>query len=149
MRLAVICMVLALLAPRAAGDPKPKRTLVVVVAKTSKVTSLSRTELRRCFTGESVEVGDQRLAPFNYSPGMAERVAFDRAILDMSSDEVGRFWVDRKIRGQSQPPRAVGSAMYIQKLVARFPGAIGYLPSDQITPDLKVIPIDGVKSIDW
>jgi hypothetical protein len=145
-RLLVLAIALATLGRPAGADPR--RALVVVVAKDSKITGLSHAALRRCFKGETVEVDDLRLAPFNFAPGSSERIDFDRAVLGMSPEEVGRFWVDRKIRGQSPPPRALPSATYMAKIVARFPGAIGYLPADQVTAELKVIAIDGLAKIE-
>jgi hypothetical protein len=142
---ALVAMLVAIAVglPRSASGDKPVRPIVVVVAKSSKITGLSMAELRRCFSGDPVVVADQRLMPFNYPPGSAERIAFDRAVLEMSPEEVGRFWVDRKIRGQGLAPRALPSATYVMKIVAKFPGAIGYLPADQLTADVQAISIEG------
>jgi hypothetical protein len=122
--------------------------LVVVVAKGSALTTISRSDLRRCFTGERIAVGDRALVPFNASPSSREREGFDRAVLGMSPDEVGRFWVDRKIRGQGGPPRSLPSPAYIAKVAAKFPGAIGYLPADQLTADVQPVAVDGVPYTD-
>jgi len=139
---AAIAIAILCASSSAIGD-KP-RALVVIVAKGSKVTGLSRAELRRAFSGDAVVVDGDRLVPFNYTPGSPERVAFDRAILGLSPEEVGRFWVDRKIRGESQPPRALANASLVIRIVARFPGAIGYIPADQVTDDVVAVTVDGV-----
>ncbi|MDQ3337335.1 MAG: hypothetical protein M4D80_19410 [Myxococcota bacterium] len=139
----VIAAVMLLAAPRL-GETDTPVPLVVVVAKGSKIVNLTKADLRRCFSGESVEAGGQRLVPFNTTPSSVERVAFDRAILAMSPEQVGRYWVDRKIRGQGQPPRALPSAQYVAKIVAKFRGAIGYIPRSQLTSDVQVVTIDGV-----
>ena len=137
-------LVVAGSAAEAAAD-KARTPLAVVVAKGSKITGLSRADLRRCFTGTPVTSGGSRLIPFNYAPGSAERTAFDRGVLGMSPDEAGRFWIDRKVRGQSSAPRTLPSAAYVVKVVAKFPGAISYVPADQVTADVKVIAIDGLR----
>ena len=129
---------------RTAGGDKPPRAIVVVVAKGSPVRSLSRAELRRCFTGDALVVEDVRLIPFNFPPGTPERIAFDQVVLGMSAEEVGRFWVDRKIRGESQAPRSLPTALHVTKVVAKFPGAISYVPIDQLTDDVVAVAIDGV-----
>lgn len=120
------------------------RALVVVVAKASKVKSLSKAELRRCFSGDAVVVNDVRLIPFNFAPGLPERLAFDRGVLGLSPEEVGRYWVDRKIRGERQAPRALPGAPTILRIVVHFPGAIGYVPADQVTDDVAVVQIEGL-----
>jgi hypothetical protein len=66
----------------------------------------------------------------------------------MSDDEVGRFWVDRKIRGQGEPPRALPSPAHVVKVVAKFPAAISYIAVDKITPDVKPVKIDGMAYTD-
>ena len=116
--------------------------LVVIVAKGAKVTNLTKAELKRCFSGEAVMIGEQRLIPFNLAPASVERAAFERTILGMSPEQAGRYWVDRKIRGQGQPPRQL-TASSVVKIVAKFPGAIGYVTKAQVTSDVRVISIDG------
>jgi hypothetical protein len=124
------------------------KKLVVVVARGSSLTNISRGDLKRCFTGEPFSADGKRLVPFNASPNSAERVAFDKAVLGMSADEVGRFWVDRKVRGQSAAPRSLPSPAHIAKVAAKFPGAIGYVPADQLTQDVQAVSIDGVAHTD-
>jgi len=124
------------------------KKLVVVVAKGSPVTNVSRGDLKRAFTGESVSVAGKTLVPFNANPGTPERTGFDQAVLGMSPDEVGRYWVDRKVRGQSAAPRSLPSAAHIAKVAAKFPGAISYLPEDQITSDIQPVQVDGVPYTD-
>jgi hypothetical protein len=132
---------------RVAADP-PIRRLVLVVARSSPVTDLSSSDLKRLFTGSAVSSGGTRLVPFNFPPGSRERLAFDRAVLGMTGDEAGRFWVDRKIRGQSAAPRALPSGLYVAKVVAKLPGAIGYIAEDQLTAALRPVRIGGVAHTD-
>lgn len=132
---------------RVAHADRVPRALVVVVAKGSTVSRMSHAELKRCFSGDPVVIDGERLVPFNLPPGSAERLTFDRLVLGMSAERVGRFWVDRKIRGESQAPRALPSALYVMKIVAKFPGAIGYVAADQVTADVRVVSIDGTASL--
>src|SRR4051812_14350816 len=85
---------LAGLAGTAHADHKK---LVVVVAKGSSITSISRSDLKHCFMGDSVSEGGKTLVPFNAEPRTTSRGGFDRGVLGMSPDEVGRYWVDRKV----------------------------------------------------
>ena len=141
----VIGLCLTLLGGRAFADGKK---LVVVVAKGSSLTNIARGDLKRCFLGETVSAGDKPLVPFNAQPGTPERTGFDRAVLGMSPEEVGRFWVDRKVRGQSSAPRSLPSPAHIAKVAAKFPGAIGYLAVDQMTSDVQAVAVDGVAYTD-
>ncbi len=149
MKLTIVSIMIALAAllsgPSAFADGKK---LVLVVARGSSVTDLTRGELKRCFTGEAVSAGGKPLVPFNAAPNSPERAAFDQAVLGMTPDEVGRFWIDRKVRGQSAAPRSLPTAAHIAKVAAKFPGAIGYLTADQLTSDIQPVSLDGVAYTD-
>jgi hypothetical protein len=118
--------------------------LVLVVAKGSRVVDLSRNELRRLYMSEPVVVSGIKLVPFNYTPGTPERVAFDRAALGLSPDQVGRLWIDRRVRGQLPAPRAMPSVAYMIKVVEVFPNAIGYAPENKLSSLVQPVLIDGV-----
>jgi hypothetical protein len=149
MKTTILSIVIVLCA-LAAGQPAfaEGKKLVVVVAKGSSVTNLSRDDLKRCFTSEPVTVDGKPLVPFNASPNSPERTGFDLAVLGMTPDEVGRFWIDRKVRGQSAAPRSLPSAAHIAKVAAKFPGAIGYLTADQLTSDIQAVSVDGIAYTD-
>jgi hypothetical protein len=141
----VIALCLVVFGSRAAADGKK---LVVVVARGSAVNNLSRADLKRCFLSEPVTAGGSTLIPFNAAPGTPTRMGFDQAVLGMSPEQVGRYWVDRKIRGQSGAPRSLPSAAHVAKVAAKFPHAISYLPEDQLTSDIQAVAIDGVAYTD-
>lgn len=65
----------------------------------------------------------------------------------MSPDEVGKFWVERKVHGHSAP-RSLPSPAHIAKLAAKVPGAIGDLRADQMTSDIQAVSVDGFASSD-
>ncbi|MEJ7600425.1 MAG: hypothetical protein WKG01_21130 [Kofleriaceae bacterium] len=139
----IVCLLLATYQV-AAAEPRP---LVVVVAKSSLITNVSKLDLKRSFLGDAIVVGDVRLAPFNAEPNSDERAGFDLAVLGMATDQTGRFWVDRKVRGQGTAPRAI-PAMHLMKVVAKFPGAISYVRGDQLTADVRPVKVDGLAHTD-
>lgn len=141
----VVGLALVALGGRARAEAKK---LVVVVAKGSSLTNISRSDLKRCFLGEPISGGGKPLVPFNAAPNTPERSGFDKAVLGMSPDEVGKFWIERKVRGQSAAPRSLPSAAHIAKVAAKFPGAISYLPADQMTSDIQAVAVDGVAHTD-
>jgi hypothetical protein len=61
----------------------------------------------------------------------------------MSPDQVASYWIDRKIRGQSGAPKAVGSGELVQKVVSKVEHSIAYVRLDQVRPEVRVIAIDG------
>jgi len=118
--------------------------LVVVVAKNQALSDLSLKDLRNLYKGDQVTGPDgKRLIPLVLPVHSPERVAFDRAVLGMSPDEVASYWIDRKIRGQSGAPKSVPSPDLLVRVVAGLEGAIGYLRVDDRPSLLKTILISG------
>jgi GNAT superfamily N-acetyltransferase len=150
-QLTMVTLILILLGSRLLGftdavaQGRPERkALVVIVAADSKLRDISHALLRRIFLGEPTEYEGQRWVPFNYGPDDALRVAFDELALRLSKEATGRYWVDRRIRGQGLPPRAIATQTLLRAVVARLPGAIGYITADQLNSSVRALTIDGV-----
>jgi len=83
--------------------------------------------------------GSQAIVPFNLVPRSDERVLFDRVVLRMNPDEVGRFWLDRRVRSGPPPPRQAPDASTAARLVGRLEGAISYVPAPLVQSDVRVV----------
>jgi hypothetical protein len=143
-RLVTILVLLAALAVarpvRAEPAPASSRVaIVIIVAADSPMHNLSLEELRRIFGAES-----RNLRPLNLPPGTPERVAVDRILLGRGPDDVARYWIERRIRGQGSPPRVIPSASLLAKIVARVPLTIGYVGDGPLPPGVKALRIDGL-----
>jgi hypothetical protein len=117
--------------------------LVVVIATTTGVRDITTAILRRAFMGYPTEVGGKRLIPINHPTGSPNRVMFDQLMLGLSPDEVGRFWVDRRIRDESPPPKTVPSPDLAVRVAASLPFAITYITPDLVNDKVAVLTIDG------
>lgn len=98
--------------------------------------------LKRVFSGEPTEYGGHRLIPFNYPPEHPLRQRFDMLLLELTPDSMARYWIDRRIRGQGMPPRTVPAAQVMKAVVARLPGAIGYVPSSMVDDSVVALTVD-------
>lgn len=123
-----------------AGDLGP---LAVVVAKSFPVDGLSFGDLKRLYMGDPVMANGKKLVAITYPKQSSERRGFDETVLGMSSDDVGRYWIDRKIRGMSGPPKSVDSAAVVVRVVNKVDGAIGFVTLNAMNKDVKVLRIDG------
>ena len=133
-----------LAAPAFSTAAEERVRLVVVVQKSSPLSALSLQELKRLYSGEHITDADgKKLIPLNQPMASSERVGFDRLVFKMTPDEIGRFWIDRKIRGQTAAPRAVAPRELLIKAVAALAGAVGYMREGEIDARLKVLTIDG------
>ena len=144
--LALVGLVTAALAALA---PRPLRAsndiaLAVIVSPASKLTNISVADLRRVFQSERLTDPDGvKLIPLNHPPKTVDRVGFDQVMLGMDPEAVGRFWIDRKIRGGSGPPRTVESLATLRRVVEKLPGAIGYIRPAQLSNEVRAIRVDG------
>ena len=129
--------------------PRPVRAgndvaLAIIVAPGSKLTNISVADLRRVFESERLTDPDgNRLIALNQPPKTPDRVGFDQVVLGLDPEEVGRFWIDRKIRGGSGPPRTVESLATLRRVVEKLPGAIGYIRPAQLSNEVRAIRVDG------
>ncbi|HMA92753.1 MAG TPA: hypothetical protein VKP30_08710 [Polyangiaceae bacterium] len=118
--------------------------LAVVVAKSSPITGLTLNELKRLYLGSVLTgPGGVNVIGVNQAKHSPARTTFERVVLRMSEDELGRYWIDRKIRGNSGPPKSLPSPEYARRAVAGNPTAVTYLRINELGHDVRVIPIDG------
>ena len=115
------------------------------MASTAGISNIDSGTLRRVFKGYPTDQGGKRLVPFNQNVGAADRVRFDNVVLGLTPDQIGRFWVDQKIRQVSQPPRTVPTVELLLRVVASLPGAISYVARapERLPPEARAITVDG------
>jgi hypothetical protein len=121
-----------------------KLQLAIVVAKTSTLSDLSIHDLKNLYMGDRISgPGGKQLVPIALRSGSPERSAFEQSVLGMAADRVSKYWIDRKIRGQSGPPKSVETAELLQLVVTKLEGGIGYVNASAVSPGVKVVRIDG------
>lgn len=115
-------------------------TIVVIVHADNPVKTMSRAALRPLFqTNQTAWSGGGRVLPLNLPPADPTRKGFDSAVLGLDPDRVARYWIDRKIRGGSRPPKKIPNAALVVTVVSKKVGAIGYVPIAKATADVKVV----------
>jgi hypothetical protein len=137
-----------LVGPSVAPVSASSSGLVLVVGKASSISNVTKAELNHLFSADPIKIEGQAVVPFALTPSSAERQVFDLIVLGMGPEEVNKFWIDRRIRGQGNPPKSAPSPEVVAKVVANFPGAMGYLPVTSLTPALKPVAIDGKTYLD-
>jgi ABC-type phosphate transport system substrate-binding protein len=124
-------------APASAQAPP---SLAVIVHPGTPVKSLSGAELAAIFSGGiKYWKNGVSITIFNAPANTPPRTTFDSVVLNMTAEQVSRYWLDRRIRGEGTPPRQVPSPELAARLVAALPGAIGYVPEDKVGPNVKVV----------
>jgi ABC-type phosphate transport system substrate-binding protein len=126
-------------ARRAAGaDDVPE--LAVIVHPAAQVKRLTRAQLAAIFTSSRQTWDDgSAVVAFTHTPDSPLRHAFDQAVLGMTPDQVGRYWVDQRVRGGPRPPRQLTAPGLGVKLVAKLAGAITFVPAAMVDASVNVV----------
>jgi ABC-type phosphate transport system substrate-binding protein len=114
----------------------------VVVHPSNPVTSLSREELQKCFLRKSLSWPSGRaIAVVDLEKDSPTRAAFSRDVLGKSVDQVVAYWRQQIYAGRAVPPPEKASSAEVLAFVGSHEGAIGYVPEDAGTRDVKVVAV--------
>ena len=128
---------------QAGGNPSE---LAVIVHPDNKTDNISLDTLRAIFLKQKKKWADgSSVIVLNFRARSRPRISFDRIVLSLLPDEAAAYWIDRRIRGKGHPPRSLASSRLIQRIVARNPEAVTYVPADEVSGKVKVISVDGRK----
>jgi hypothetical protein len=132
------------------GQARSDVPLLIIVASATIGDDIKMGMLRSTFEGHATEFNGKRLIPFNQQSGSPARERFDRHVLGLTPGQVGKFWVDQRVRGGTQAPRALASADLTLRVIASLPSSIGYVTmSPRALPrGLKALAIDGKHATD-
>ena len=134
---------------QAAGDP-----IVVIVNGSNPVDNLTMAELRKLFLSDRSHWGTGRdVAPVILAAGAPERTLFLKVVCSMNDADFDRYFLQEAFAGKSStPPKVVGSARDVRRIVGNSPGAIGFVRSSDFHSDsdsvIKIVRIDGFAATD-
>lgn len=119
--------------------------VAIVVHPSVQVDDITFDELRRIFTAQQQFWRDNsRITLLMRAPIAQERRMVLEKIYRMSEDQFRQFWIGKMFRADvASGPKIVYSSEMARELVNAIPGGITFLPLDAVTPDLKVLRIDG------
>ncbi len=118
---------------------------VVIVNKNTAINTLSKDDVRSIFLGrlmtlpqtdDAIKPLDQNL---NQEQGGTIRKDFYHAIAHKSSRQIDAYWARLLFTGKAKPPTIVNSDKEVINLITTSPQYIGYVSSENLTPDVKVV----------
>jgi ABC-type phosphate transport system substrate-binding protein len=136
----------ALLLPGVAGaQAHAPRPLAIVVNPNVPETNLSFAELRRIFLGEQQYWPDRsKVTLLVRAPTAYERSMVLDRIYRMDEDRFRQYWIGKMFRAEvAAGPKIVYSSDMALNLIAAIRGSITFVPLSAVTPDVKVLRIDG------
>lgn len=108
---------------------------------------LAREDLRHLYLGVRTAFPNRSPVLLLALPGISER--FYATALDMSRDEVKRYWIGLVFSGDSAvPPKEVADVAELKRLVAKHPGAVGFIPARDADSTVRVVDIEGKRPND-
>ena len=136
-------LVAGLLVALVGGAPaSPSDGVVVIVHPSNPTRTLDREQLRAIFSASlRFWPHGAPIAPFNAATGSLIRARFDEVVLGMSPREVGRFWVDQKVRGGPPPPRQAGVDAVAVNIVRRLEAAVAYVSAGTCLAGVRVVAV--------
>lgn len=86
--------------------------------------SVSKSDLKRIYTGKKSQLGSGKVVPVMLSESNPAAAAFLQEVLGMSGAEYKKFWVDAQIKGEGSAPMTQKSSAAAVAIVSELPGGI-------------------------
>jgi phosphate transport system substrate-binding protein len=128
------------------GRSQTKATdMAVVVNPSTPISELTMAEVRKVFRGDRQYWSkDVPVVLLIRAPRSRERDVILRTLYNMSEAQFKQYWIAKIFRAEATAaPKIVYSNDMAKELVSVIPGAIAFLPENDVTEGLKIVRIDG------
>lgn len=112
---------------------------VVVVNRDNHSTELSKSTLKRVFTGKQTNLGTLRLVPINLPLDSDLAKAFLAEIVGMTPEEYKAYWIEQQVKGQSSAPMIQRTDEGAAAVTSEIPGAIAYVKKGTDVSNVKPV----------
>jgi hypothetical protein len=113
----------------------------VVTSPTSAIASISKSDLKRVFTGKKRDVSGVKVVPFMLSDANPAAQSFLKDVLGMSPDEYKKYWIDAQVKGEGTAPATQKSSATAILVSADLPGALAVVEKSAVDATVKVVPV--------
>ena len=110
----------------------------VVVNKNSKILKLSKKQIQDIYLKKRNFIDEVKVVPINMSSSSQARKKFDAQVLKYDSEKLNRHWVKLHFQGIT-PPVVQSSDKSMKLFIQNVESAIGYLPTQVVDSNLRVI----------
>ncbi|MCG8613824.1 MAG: hypothetical protein MI864_25215 [Pseudomonadales bacterium] len=111
-----------------------------VIVHPSNNAHLDNTQVERLFLSQIKAFTDGRKAtPLNLHEDADARIAFQDKILKKTEEQLKAYWSRLIFTGKGVLVKQLNSAADVIEIVRKNPNAIGYVKSENVTADVKVI----------
>ena len=126
-------------------QPEKERGLAIIVNRSNPVQDLSFTDLRKIFLGERGHWSNgRRITVVMLDSGRPERQVVIKNVYQMKERDFNRYFLQATFVGEVfSAPKTLATPTGARKFVFNLPGAIGYVPVDDVDDSVKVVRVDG------
>ena len=126
-------------------QPGNGHALAVIVHRSNPVENVSFAELRKIFLGERSHWSNgRRITVVMLDSGRPEREAVIKNVYQMKERDFNRYFVQATFVGEVfSAPKTLATPTGARKFVFNLPGAIGYVPVEDVDHSVKVVRVDG------
>ena len=100
---------------------------IVAHAEWPGLETISMPVLRQLYLGQRTRLAGRRVSCLDLRSGSPPRDSFTRTVVGKDARALDRYWLRQALSGGPPPPRELGSSAELLALVARQPGALGYV----------------------
>ena len=113
---------------------------VSVIVHPSNDSSFEASTIKRIFTGKekSFSNGNKGI-PISQGAGSAVTGEFNKKVIKKSSAQLKAYWSKLIFTGKGTPPKEASNDAEVIKMVAANPDTIGFVSSDAVTDQVKVV----------
>jgi hypothetical protein len=121
------------------GAPRAQADSGIVVVGHAALPPIDAALVQRLYTGRAIEVGGQLATVFNLRSGHPLRQRFLAAYLQTDEERYRAYWTVRRHIGKGAPPRELDNVGELFDLLARIPGALGYVDAKAVPPGANIV----------
>lgn len=114
--------------------------IVVVVHPSVPVKTASKAHISNLyFVSSATWPSGEPVVPFDMRGDVPLKTEFYQQVINRSITQVRAYRARQIFSGTGIPPMEVGSVAEMLRRIATTPGAIGYMPRDQVNDSVKVL----------
>lgn len=116
-----------------------KADLAVVSHADSEIPEVALPVIKSLYTGNLKYLNGQRVLPLDQMQGNTERELFYAHVFDIPMSQIVAQWSRLIFTGKGQSPIQAANSGAVFDLVRNNKNMIGYIPFENVTPDVRVI----------
>ena len=133
-----------LLAP-ASAPAAAQLTFRIIVHRDNPVSGLTLPDLQRIFRKQTrMWSNGESMVPVDWDSTSQVRADFSDRVMRRSVREMAEYWVQQNITQGLTPPTTLKSTRAVLRFVASVPGAIAYVPADEMDDTVKRLDVKGL-----